>query len=323
MKRMAFAVLALAVFSMAACSDDEPTGTTGQATTIAASSAVSQRVALRGDVVAPFTVKVTDDAGHSISGVQVAWEITSGNGSLSAGTSTTGGFGEASVGFTAGSEAGTTTVTASVEGLSGSPVTFTVSVLAAKAITVVSGSGQMGRVNQPLADSFVVRVTATDDGPLPGAVVDWTATAGGGSFSDAGSASGADGTARTVLILGAFPVPNVVVASLPATGLSANFTAQATSVQTVTVEIMDFTFKAPGGGDDVTILLGDIVRWVNLDPEQHTATSDTEPIGGAAFDSGTLNQDDEFTFTPHVRGTWVYHCEFHPEDMNNARIVVE
>ena len=82
-------------------------------------------------------------------------------------------------------------------------------------------------------------------------------------------------------------------------------------------------FVAPGGGDDVTISLGESVRWVNLDGVTHTATSTSEPPGGSTFDSGILGNGGEFTFTPNVIGTWVYFCEVHPGTMRGATITVQ
>ncbi len=87
--------------------------------------------------------------------------------------------------------------------------------------------------------------------------------------------------------------------------------------------MQNIAYVAPDGSDDVTIPLGDSVEWVNLDQGiQHTATSNEEPAGGNAFDIGLLNTNDTFVFTPNVMGTWVYHCEVHPNDMTGATITV-
>ena len=91
----------------------------------------------------------------------------------------------------------------------------------------------------------------------------------------------------------------------------------------VVVEMENIAFNAPGGGDDVTIQLGQTVGWVNRDNVQHTATSSQVPGGGNAFDSGLLSNAGTFIFEPNVRGTWVYFCEVHPNDMVGATIVVE
>ncbi len=89
--------------------------------------------------------------------------------------------------------------------------------------------------------------------------------------------------------------------------------------------MVNIAFVAPDGSDDVTIQLGETVRWTNNEaaPIPHTATSTTVPAGGDSFDSGTLNQGDTFDFTPNVTGTWVYFCEVHPVDMVDATIIVE
>jgi plastocyanin len=90
----------------------------------------------------------------------------------------------------------------------------------------------------------------------------------------------------------------------------------------VTVNMQNIAFVAPDGSDDVTIPLGASVEWVNLDSVSHTATSDDVPAGGNAFDSGLLSLNETFVFTPNVTGTWVYHCEVHPTQMDGATITV-
>jgi plastocyanin len=56
---------------------------------------------------------------------------------------------------------------------------------------------------------------------------------------------------------------------------------------------------------------------VNADANvPHTATSDDE-----VFDSGTLNEGDEFSFTFDEAGTFSYFCQVHPT--MQGTIVVE
>ena len=71
----------------------------------------------------PLVVVVTDQSGDPVQGVSVAWDAR-GVGSVSAAATETGADGHASVGRTLGSQAGEQPTTASVAGLSGSPVTF-------------------------------------------------------------------------------------------------------------------------------------------------------------------------------------------------------
>lgn len=92
--------------------------------------------------------------------------------------------------------------------------------------------------------------------------------------------------------------------------------------RTVTIEIRGIAYNGPGGGDLVTIGLGERVRWVNLDGTIHTATSTSVPPGGKAFSSGPMSQGADFTFTPRVVGIWEYSCQRYPDRMANARIRV-
>ena len=70
-----------------------------------------------------FVVSVSDEDGAAMSGVVVSFTVTAGEGALSATTTATDANGRAATKLTLGSESGTNTVEATVEGLS--PVTFT------------------------------------------------------------------------------------------------------------------------------------------------------------------------------------------------------
>ncbi len=71
----------------------------------------------------PLVALVTDDNGSPVAGVSVSWAAQSG-GSVSPSTATTGSDGRASVTRVLGPTAGAQTATATVAGLTGSPVTF-------------------------------------------------------------------------------------------------------------------------------------------------------------------------------------------------------
>ena len=74
-------------------------------------------------LVEPLVVSVLDEDGAAIAGVDVSFAVTAGGGTLSAATATTNATGRARTWLTLGSELGTNTVEATVEGLE--PVTFT------------------------------------------------------------------------------------------------------------------------------------------------------------------------------------------------------
>jgi plastocyanin len=75
---------------------------------------------------------------------------------------------------------------------------------------------------------------------------------------------------------------------------------------TTQVVIDNFTFDPP----KVTISAGTQVTWINHDDVPHTATSSTKP---RAFDSGTLDTDQKFSFLFSTPGTYEYFCAVHPK----------
>ena len=255
--------------------------------------------------------------------------MTAGGGTLSAASAQTTGQGQASVTYTLGPAAGQNTVTASANGLAGSPVTFTFMATAIEpgppsVISAVSGDDQTARVSQSLPQPLVVKVSDTSGIGVPGVTVTWSVTAGGGTLSATSTTTDGAGKTSVTLTLGPNAGTNTVTASV--TGLQGSpvsFTATGTLPVLVTIEMLNVAFVAPGGGDAVTILLGDTIQWVNRDAVQHTATSNSQPRAGAAFDSSFLNQGQTFRFVPNVRGTWVYFCQMDPVQMQGATITVQ
>ena len=330
MRHTVSAALVLALTTAPGCGGggDGPMDGDGNNTpaNIALVSGDGQRVAVGETFLAALVVKVTDAGGQSVSGVSVAWAVTAGGGSLSATSVPTSATGEAAVFLTSGSAEGQNTVTATAAGLTGSSVTFTAAGVVPSAMTLAAGDGQSARISQPLAQSLEVRVTAADGGVVPAATVNWAVTAGGGTLSPAMSTTAnASGRASVDLKLGSGVGMNSVTATLgaaPGPPPSVTFDATGTTPVSVTVRLFNTAFNAPLGGDDVVIMLGDTVRWVNEQNLSHTATSNSVPAGGSAFDSPTLNLNDTFFFVPDVRGTWVYSCQFHPTVMVDARITV-
>jgi plastocyanin len=80
--------------------------------------------------------------------------------------------------------------------------------------------------------------------------------------------------------------------------------APAVSAQDKTVSIQDFSFS-PG---QITVAPGTTVTWVNKGPSPHTTTADD-----GSWDSGTLQQGEDFSFIFDQPGTYTYHCSIHPD----------
>jgi plastocyanin len=77
------------------------------------------------------------------------------------------------------------------------------------------------------------------------------------------------------------------------------------------VNISGFAFSPAS----ITVAVGDTVTWTNADSAAHTATA-----SGGAFDSGTLNQGQSFSFTFATAGTFAYVCDFHSNMMGTITV---
>jgi len=102
--------------------------------------------------------------------------------------------------------------------------------------------------------------------------------------------------------------PTVAFAPSPTPVPSAAQQAAAATVQAKIVEpsatnYLGWTY-AP---DTLTVHVGDHVVWSNIGQAAHTVTAD-----GGAFDSGSLNTHQTWTFVFSKVGTYAYHCTFHP-----------
>jgi plastocyanin len=80
-------------------------------------------------------------------------------------------------------------------------------------------------------------------------------------------------------------------------------------VHTVTIETMAFRPST------VTVRPGDRVVWVNKDFFPHTAT-----MPGGLFDSGSIEPEASWTFTPEATGMLEYTCTFHPTMKATIRV---
>lgn len=81
----------------------------------------------------------------------------------------------------------------------------------------------------------------------------------------------------------------------------------ATTTQTAKsygVSINGFKFSP----SSITISVGDSVEWTNADSASHTVTSDS----GSELNSGTLSKGQSYSHTFSQKGTFAYHCAFHP-----------
>jgi plastocyanin len=66
--------------------------------------------------------------------------------------------------------------------------------------------------------------------------------------------------------------------------------------------------RGPAGASDFTAAVGATITWTNTGAVAHTVTADE----AASFDSGNLDRQATFSFTPDTPGTFASHCTFHP-----------
>jgi plastocyanin len=71
-----------------------------------------------------------------------------------------------------------------------------------------------------------------------------------------------------------------------------------------TIELHQYMFRP----SSLTVPVGTIVAWKNLDEEPHTVAS----LDGK-FRSGAIDQDETFVHTFAVAGTYRYVCSIHPQ----------
>ena len=81
------------------------------------------------------------------------------------------------------------------------------------------------------------------------------------------------------------------------------------------VEIKGFAY----GPETITVTKGTTVTWTNEDSAPHTVTTTNAPV---AFDSGKMNQGEQFSQTFDTAGTYEYYCSIHP-NMRGKVIVTE
>ncbi len=154
----------------------------------------------------PISVSVFDQDGDPIAGVPVAFAVTTGGGGIADPTTTTTSSGVAATTWTLGTAVGlaNNVVVATVTGYAGAAPTFTANGAPGHPATIgiVSGDFQTGTAGTVLSAPLVVEVRDAYSHPVPGATVQWSPTAGGGSVSAITTVTAADGRGGVTRTLG-------------------------------------------------------------------------------------------------------------------------
>jgi hypothetical protein len=215
---------------------------------VAVASGNSQTGGVGQALTLPLVVLVSDPRGHPAAGITVNFAVASGGGSVGSATGTTGAGGQAQTTWTLGVTAGTQTVSATVSGATGSPLTFSATAGASGASAVVKQQGDNLRwlVSQPVPTRPAVKVTDQYGNPVAGESVTFTVGSGGGSVTGATQVTGSTGIATVgSWTLGPSAGVNTVIATASTAGLTGS---PATFTDTA------FTAGAPA---TVAVLVGD------------------------------------------------------------------
>lgn len=232
----------------------------GMPSTITKLSSDGQASIVGTQVTNPFTVRVTEASGNSVAGINVAFAIasvpTNASGqSLSNSNAVTNALGEASTVLTLGSKPGTYTVTATSPGLTGSPLTFTVTANPGPPAAIASSFGdkQQGAINKNLDTPLSVIVSDAFGNRVPNASVSFTITsaptgATGQSLDPPYILTDENGQATTILRLGnKVGTYTVKATAVGVDGNQATFTANAIAGAPTTITTIS------GAGQSATI----------------------------------------------------------------------
>jgi len=172
-------------------------GITTTASTIVLNTGDLQTGIVGSTLATPYSVAVKDAVGLPVSGVPVRWAVGAGGGFITPATSATDANGIASATRTLGGSPGTQTATASVSGLTGSPVPFSATALtdAPAQIVKLSLDPQSAIVGSAVSSPPSVRVVDQFGNAVAGVGVTFAGLIGGGSVTGATQTTDALGIA--------------------------------------------------------------------------------------------------------------------------------
>ncbi len=202
-------------------------------------------------------VRAEDAGGATVAGVGLAFEVSSGGGSVGSATVVTDADGLASTSWTLGTRAGLQQIRVSIAGAPFAPIELSATGIAAAASALAKASGdlQVGPLSLALSAPIVVQLQDEFGNGVADGEVTFLVTGGGGSVSPAVATTGDDGTAQTTWTMGSvlggatltatatgFPPVAFTATAVPATpdlvaGALSVSPAVPTSLQTFTVTV--------------------------------------------------------------------------------------
>ena len=184
-------------------------------------------------------------------------------------------------------------------------------------LVITGGDAQGWYFNNPLPTPLTVTAQDLSGRAVPGVVITWTVTQGGGGVNPAQSTTNASGVAETTDSVGSSTIQRV---SATFTGLLSpvSFIAQATTPPTAaSVDIANTAFNPA----TVVVQVNGTVTWnwhdgSTLHNVTYTAAPGPPPVGSPTQNTGAFS-----TQFMEV-GTYKYMCTIHPQQMNNGVVTV-
>lgn len=188
-------------------------------------------------VATPLRAGVRDRLGGPIAGVTLTFTAIAGGGSVTASSAVTGADGNATVGWTLGTEAGTAQrVRVIAVGVGNVEFTADATTGPPATATATAGNGQTTVPGTPVAVAPRVMVRDAFGNPVQGATVQFTVTSGGGSVTNATRTTVGGAAEVGSWTLGAAIGTNTLTASFPGTAVPpVVFTATAAAVGTLAI----------------------------------------------------------------------------------------
>lgn len=235
------ASLLCALLAGAAACDDDPTGS-GPPAAVTLASGGDQAGPAGQPLASPVVIRVTDDDGDPVRGVEVRFVVTAGGGGVDPGVDSTDAQGQASALWRLGTAAADSQrLQVRVMDRNGGVAATTVvrataQALAGQILTRVSTGLQEGAPGAVLPDSLTVRLLDALGNGVPGATVSWVVSPYAGTVSPTPSVTRADGTARVAWTLGAALGRQEATATVAGVASVITFGATVTGPFTITVQ---------------------------------------------------------------------------------------
>jgi VCBS repeat-containing protein len=234
-----------------------------------------------------LVVKATDAVGNPVADVEVTWSVT-GGGSISPVTVVTGADGLAAAERVLGASSGAQSARATVEGFTGSPVTFSHTAVPANptVLVLVAGDDQTGPGGFALADSLVVRLEDDNGNGIGNRSISWIVSSGSGSVSPTTVTTDPNGLAATSwtppAAVGNYTV-SAVFSGLP----PVQFTATATADVPTTIELASGNNQSATVGTALPSPLVVRVTDASDNPVANVGVTWAAQVGGSVSDATT------------------------------------